>query len=474
MSALAAAVANKDRLELLRDWRVMVLSLLMALLAVTAVVTTYARVAAYEANREAAQALDRKTWLSQGARNPHGAAHFSSWALRPMTAMSLLEPGVLPYAGSGIWMEAHKQNVSRFRPSQDSVSAFDMGSFSLAWILQVIAPLLLLILGAATIARERERGTLRLILATGAGASGVVVAKLRSKLGLVGVPLGAFSVLALLAVQLVPVETGDQPLLRLAVWLALHAVFIAMVVAVAVSISATSISFARALGVAVGVWLFAALLVPKVAASLAAALEPVPSTEVFAANIARDRAALSDGHGDADAAFERSVLARYSVTRLDELPVSFAGLSLEESERQGNIVFDSHFSRLETLYARQRAILRLAGAASPFVAVQNISMALAGTDMASQLRLQRQAEAHRRKVITALNADMIANGAGQDFKYLADSTLWSTIPEFTFTPATFAETLREIWIDVLVLALWAAAIVSLVIRSGMRLTREAV
>jgi ABC-2 type transport system permease protein len=473
MTALAAAVAGKDRRELLRDWRLVVVGVLMVLLAITAIATAYARVSAYESDRVAAEAQDRQTWLSQGARNPHGAAHFSSWALRPMTAMSLLEPGVTPYAGSGIWMEAHKQNVSRFRPAQDSVSVFDMGSFSFAWILQVIAPLLLLVLGAASIARERERGTLRLMLASGVGASGIVVAKLRSTLGLAGAPLGVLTLLALLAVQFVPVTSVGQPVARLALWLALHAVFIALVVAIAISVSASSASFARALAMAAGVWLFATLLVPRVAAGLASSLAPVPSAEVFAADIARDRAALSDGHGDADAAFKRSVLARYNVQRVEDLPVSFAGLSLEESERQGNVVFDRQFARLENLYDRQNTILRLAGAASPLVSVQNISMALAGTDMASQVRLQRQAEAHRRKVITALNADMIANGVGKDFDYLAGPALWHSIPEFVYRPATLVETLREIWLDALILALWAAAAAALVVASTKRITEDA-
>ncbi|MGB3928461.1 MAG: hypothetical protein WBL20_05805, partial [Sphingobium sp.] len=106
----ASAIARKDWREFVRDRRLLVMAALMVLLSLAAVMTAYARVAAYEADRVATERRDRVTWESQGERNPHSVAHFATWALRPLTPLAVLEPGVTPYAGAAIWMEAHNQN----------------------------------------------------------------------------------------------------------------------------------------------------------------------------------------------------------------------------------------------------------------------------------------------------------------------------------------------------------------------------
>jgi hypothetical protein len=49
--------------------------------------------------------------------------------------LAVLDPGVTPYAGSAIWMEAHNRNPARARPVEDAASAFDLGRFSAAYAL---------------------------------------------------------------------------------------------------------------------------------------------------------------------------------------------------------------------------------------------------------------------------------------------------------------------------------------------------
>ena len=101
-----SSIARKDWLEFTRDRRLVVMAALIALLTLAAIATSFVRITEYERDRAATQVRDRVTWENQGERNPHGVAHFASWALRPMTSLSLLDPGVTPYAGSAVWMEA--------------------------------------------------------------------------------------------------------------------------------------------------------------------------------------------------------------------------------------------------------------------------------------------------------------------------------------------------------------------------------
>lgn len=473
MSAVGKAIVVKDWTELRRDPRVVVMMLVAVILALAAVATSYTQVAAYETDRMATEARDRQTWLGQGARNPHGAAHFSSWAMRPLTPLALLDPGVTPYAGTAIWMEAHKQNAPRNRPVQDSASTFDSGQFSLAWALQIIVPLLLFVIGAGAIARERERGTLRMMVASGGNAGRIATAKLGvlARVGaIVLVPVVAIAAGA--ALLLPGANDADQPL-RLLLWLLSYAVFLFIAVAVAIAVSAVASTASRALLALIAIWLVAALLAPRVASGVATMLHSTPAPEVFAARVAEDRAKFSDGHASPAEALKAIVLKRYNVSRVEDLPVNVSGLQLEEGERQGNLVFDRHFGTLAEIYDRQRMVSRVVGAASPLVSLQNISMALAGTDMPSQIAFQRQAEQHRRSVITMLNTDMIRNAGDEDFDYKADPRLWRTIPEFAFRQPPLATVLRAIWPDVAILFGWTLAGWAILRGAQRRLAREA-
>jgi ABC-2 type transport system permease protein len=465
-----SAIAKKDWLEFVRDRRLVLMAALVAALALTAIVTSWTRVAAYEADRNIAEQRDRTTWEGQGARNPHSVAHFATWAMRPLTPMALLDPGVTPYAGSAIWMEAHNQNPARARPVEDSAQAIDLGSFSIAWVLQLLAPLLIAIIAAGAVARERERGTLRLMLASGADVRELV----RQKLGSVGRIAALLLVPLVCAAVLASLMAGPVNLLRLALWAVAYLLFFAVIVAGSVAISARAKTSGQAMLTLVSLWLFAFLLVPRTAAGLAETIAPQPSADALYTAMQADLDKEPDIWEKDAKAFEAGVMARYGVTRIEDLPASLDGIRLEESEAQGNKVFDRHFGALASSYAEQRGIVRTSATLSPLTAIQNVSMALAGTDMAHQLAFQAQAEAHRRKLITGLNTDMIERGKELGFDYKSDAGLWKQFADFRFVSPPLGSVLRSIWIDLAVLAAWLIAALLLLRRAARRLSREGV
>lgn len=447
----AIAIARKDWREFVRDRRLLVMAALVLLLAFAATVTAAARIAAYEADRTATERRDRTTWESQGARNPHSAAHFATWALRPLTPLAVLEPGVTPYAGSAIWMEAHHQNGARARAVDDAAIAFDTGTFSVAWILQTILPLLLFVIAAGLVARERERGTLRLLLVGGAEPRGLLPAKL---VGLARIAL-ILAAPVLLAGLIAAGAAGSVEPLRLLLWAGVHILFLGIVATAGVAVSAASRTLSAAMLALVGLWCVAVLIAPRAGTTLAQAVAPVPAPDAFWSRLQADLARAPDPFSDK--VFEAAVLKRYGATTVEALPVSFAGLQLDASERVGATVFDRHFGALAAIHARQRAAMRWASLISPLPALQNISMALAGTDGAHQLAFQRQAEAHRRRTIGLLNRDMADHGAGRDFDYRAGPELWRATPDFRFRPPPLGQVLRGIVPDLLILLGWAGA-----------------
>lgn len=473
-TAAVRLLASKDATELRRDRRLLGAMLLVALLALAAIAATWVRAAEHERDRAAATAMERQSWLAQGPRDPHSAAHFAQWAFRPITAPALLDPGTLPHSGSAIWMEAHARNPAAFRPAEDRAGSLDLGEFSAAWVLQVIAPLLLLVLAAGAVARERERGTLRLLLASGAPEGMVVRAKAHSLL-----QIGALLALPLLAVAAVAVLLAPEPptadeLGRTVLWCAAHAAFLLIPVLIGVAASARARSTAAALGVLIGLWTVAVPLAPRAAASLAEALHPTPSGERFWAGIQTEIRDGRDGGPTAEqrnAAFREGLLQRHGVSDVDELPISFRGANLDYNERHGNAVFARHYAKLDRTTEHQRGVMRAFSVLTPLIAMQNVSTALAGTDNAHSRHFAIQAEAERQRVVNALNRDLTVNGVGNP-SYKADQRLWRSFGLFEPAPLPLSRALSRIWPDLLILAGWLVLGWWLLARAGRVLRQE--
>lgn len=456
MSAPSRTIARQTLRLWWRERRLPVIVILLLGLGGLSTLLSAQRAAESERDRVAAEALDRETFASQGARNPHSVAHFSRFAFRPLAPGATLDPGIGPYAGIAIWMEAHWQDPANYRPAEDRIELGRFADLSLAWLLQVLAPLLVIALAFDALSGELERGTWSLLLGSGACVGAVVRGKALALAAVFGAIL-----LLLVAAQLLTMlprasaQVGDV-WLRASAWTLAHAGYLAVWVLLAL---AASLRFARArtaLVVLLAAWTLTTLIAPRLAGTLAESLAPTPTPGEFSAAIARDLRDGMDGHDPADArrkAFEQQVLAEYGVERIEDLPVSFAGLALQEGERYGHQVFDRHFGALADGYRAQERWRRLGALAGPLPVLQQISMAAAGTDVAHHVDFMDQAEAQRRVIVRALDEDMIQHGAGQDFAYLADESLWRSIPEFEYAPPRYlAQASRHGWDGVIMLA----------------------
>ncbi|MEW6280660.1 MAG: ABC transporter permease subunit, partial [Candidatus Eremiobacterota bacterium] len=123
--------------------------------------------AAARSEIEQARSGERRRWLEQGSKNPHSAAHWGVYAFRPRLAPAAIDPGLDPYLGVAVWVEAHKQNAAMFRPADDSTGLARWARLTPAFVLQKLVPLGLILFAFGAVAGERERGTLRQVLALG-------------------------------------------------------------------------------------------------------------------------------------------------------------------------------------------------------------------------------------------------------------------------------------------------------------------
>jgi ABC-2 type transport system permease protein len=449
MSA-ARAILAKDVQELSRDGRALLTLGLVLLLGVAALWLSAQRMQVSETARIEAAARERQTWLSQGPANPHSVAHFSMYAFKPQTSLALFEPGLAPYLGEAIWLEAHYQDPARFRAAEDATEARRFADLSPAWIVAVALPLVVIALGFASLAREREQGLWRQLAATGVssremlwGKAGWLLAMAAGLAALVSLPT-----LLVSAGLPAPADAGMRwALIGLAVLL-----YAAALTGVTLAVSAASRTARGALLGLLAFWMVSVVLLPRLAGTAADALAPVPGATDFWTKV---RTELREGRDERARRLEAETLERFGVAKVEDLPVSFAGIELQASEEHGNAIFDKHFGAIREAHARQQSLMRVAGFLSPAIAFRNASAAFAGTDAAHHWHFAAAAEAHRRKLVKILNDDMTARAKGQDFEYKADPKLWASIPAFDYAPPSWTVA-RGALIDLLILAFWVA------------------
>jgi ABC-2 type transport system permease protein len=272
--------------------------------------------------------------------------------------------------------------------------------------MHLFVPLVVLILSAVSITRDRENGTLPLTLSLGVSFGGVAAGKclgLLFALALIAAP-GLLASMAVLAVQSAGAELSGG---RLAAYLLVTAAHLAVVAALGTAVSARMRSSRDALLVGLTAWVVLWIVLPRALPVLANRVWPLPSRSAFEASVERDLRALGDSHNPNDPsflAFRTALLRQHGVESVAELPQNVNGLLMAESERHTAAAYGAHVDRIHGILDRQEAVMSLGGVASPYLSLRGLSMAIAGADVAYQREFERQAEVWRFELIQRLNA----------------------------------------------------------------------
>jgi ABC-2 type transport system permease protein len=432
---LIRAVAAKEWLEMRRDRRLVALFLITLLLMAAALAFGAVENARVTRERAAAAEADRQLWNGQSAKNPHAAAHFGQYAFKPESPLALADPGVDPYVGSAVWLEAHKQNEAQYRPARDGGVSARLGGLSLAFILQIVAPLLVLLAGFQSFSGERESGTLKQLLSLGARPSDLFAGKALALIGAVFALLAPAAIGAALALAFLTdrekLSLADQ-FLRLGAATLGYGAYLAGFAFLTLAVSALARSSRAALVALLAFWLVNSFIAPRLAADVAQAMAPVPTAQQFRAAITADKA-KTFGHDErhpAFIAFRGEVLKSYGVSRVEDLPVSFRGLALRKDDESGYAIYDRHFGALQAAFEQQDAIAEAGGFLFPLLALRPFSMAFAGSDSRAQFDFATAAEAHRRMIQNQVSDNIIH--FQRDESYVAGPELWKRIAAFAY------------------------------------------
>ncbi|MBH1659470.1 DUF3526 domain-containing protein [Stenotrophomonas maltophilia] len=437
----ALAVAATQLTLMWRERRVLWLALARLLIAGASVLSGAARLTLQAQERQAVSAEEARLWDSQGTIDPHSAAHVGRAIPAPVRPLAALDPGLTDFLGTSVFIEGHAQNPARHRAVDAGTALSRFQGFSAAWALQVVAPLLIILAGFATLSGDTARETLRQELGTGASAgvliSGRVIALATASLLLV---------LTMLLISLPGLSVQYGAAADLAALLALAAAYVLYLLvfcALTVGVSALAGSARTSLVVLLGFWVVSTLLVPRVAPAIAESLYPTPSAPSFRAGVTEEAENGVDGHDPADKrldALRATVMARYRVDNVDDLPLNFRGVALEFAEANSTRVYNRHFDRLHAPYQQQDATQRLFGLVSPTLALQSWSRAFAGTDFPAHLAFLRGVEDYRYRLIQALNQEVKLHKAPQGGKHVADIAGITRSVQYRAPQQTLADT----------------------------------
>jgi ABC-2 type transport system permease protein len=469
------AIARKELTECRRDGRMIAIMGLIALLVLVSLVTGWSTHAEQRRQAQRAQQDDQATFANQGRKPPHSAAHFGRMAYKPIPPLAVFDPGAAPYLGQVIWLEAHVRNPAMFRPAEDAPELRRLADLSVAGVLTLLVPLLVFVIGYGAFAGERERGTLRQVMSSGAGIGRLFAGKIAVVAG-IGIAVSLIAIAATLVLVLsVPGDVAaGNTIIRSACLVLGYAHYSLAWAAVALFVSARARGARSALLILLSVWAMSVVVLPRVAASVAEHAYPTPDSRMFWADTANAiRANRPARDSEAYLSAERQVLGRalgreVTVEESAAMAVNRAGLNMEVSEVLGAKTHAEAYRGLYATYGKQQYVRRLVSTLSPAIALQHLSSALAGTDIAAHRHFSLQAERQRNVVIRAMNEDMMLKGAGQGFDYLADPDFWVRIPDFAYQPPSASFAVRSAAWDLLMLQLWSVLAFWLAWRAARR------
>jgi ABC-2 type transport system permease protein len=452
-----AIIAGKDLREFIRDGRLFWAGGLIVVLMLTAVAVGWTHQREVQAEHVSGQALDYDAWLNQGPRHPHDAATQGMHVFKPEPPLAIFDPGIEPFVGSTVWLQAHRQSEVKFRPAQDATGLRRFGNLSAAWVLQTLASLLIIILGFNAVSAERESGTLRQLLSLGVSTRALLLGKATALAASVAILLiPGFVFLAVMAIVGTSGAGGLDAVWRLS-WLGVgYGLYLGFYIFLVLAVSVLARSSRAALIVLLGLWIAGSLVAPRAASELADLLDPTPSRLDFDNKLSSELATAS----------EEVWLKNFGVrTKWDpSVPLNKWGEALEIDDHAGYGVYDRNFGALWDTFERHQGMHEWFGLVAPLLAVRGFSMGIAGTDFAQHRDFTTAAETQRRLIQDIVSDDLVRHAdplGNAHFTYKAGSELWATVPRFEYhiPPVSFA--LARHWQGLLTLAIAFCASVML-------------
>ncbi|MEM9859369.1 MAG: DUF3526 domain-containing protein [Bacteroidota bacterium] len=456
-------IIKKEFLTALRDTRLQVSGGILIVLMLIAVFVGRQGQKLVQEERAKAQSAMYDKWLDQGNKHPHSAAHYGQFAFKPKPVLSFLDVGLDNYTGISVFLEAHKQNEVLFSAAQDSNGMTRFGEMTAALILQVLLPLLIIFLTFNIFSKEREEGTLKLIHAQGLSMRQLFMGKVWGTYLMVLLIFLPIILVAYLLLNEQSASLDPEVTIKFLLLTGGYAIYFLVFVLLCVLISAFAKTSGFSLLTLLGMWIASCIILPKATANLADKVYQIPSQFDFR-NAIYDKVKNGiDGHNPSDmrlASLKQEVLDQYGVKTIEELPVNWSGIAMQAGEEYTDKVYDAEFSKIESIFNEQNRLSEWMGFINPYLAVRNLSMALAGTDFYHHVVFTKAAEDYRRGFVKKMNKDMEVNHKPEVAygDYTANEEMWASVPPFEYQLPSASTILSKQWRSCAALMFWLAGL----------------
>ena len=448
-----------------------------AVLTLASVVVNTMTMQAKAHDREHLQEASEARFIEQPDRHPHRMVHYGHYVFRTPSPLSILEPGVDAYTGTAIFLEGHRQNSAMFADQRQSSGMTRFSSLSPAFMLQLILPLLIVLIGYATLTREKEAGTLNIMLTQGVDKSQLIFGKF------LALAAGGMVLLLPFVVASVFAWVAGESLLVTVSFIMGYLLYILLWCAIVVCVSASSKRGSASFAALIAIWVVLCMLVPRIGSSAAAAIVPSPGKLEADFAVLDELRKLGDGHNANDPAFEKlkqNMLAQYDVESVEELPINFRGVVAQYSEKKLTDVLNQFAEQRMDDELAQAEIARLFGWLSPTVALRTYSMMVSGTNLETHHRFLREAEILRFDFVQALNRlhqDELDYQTDKDrYKDAAnakaarvDASHWQVLSDFDFVPQAGSVRIQEGLLYLAQLVFWLVLLVILIQQASRRM-----
>ena len=468
MSTLIIIAADEWRYWVRSRLGVVILIAGLALTVVSAVLSVNDMVAVAH-HRKHMQAEADAQFYEQPDRHPHRMVHYGHYAFRTPPPLSIVDPGLDALTGSTIFLEGHRQNSAMFADRKSSADLAKFGSLTPAFVVQKLAPLLLILLGYNVISRERETRTMDQMIAQGIGSTRILAGKgiaLAAAAGLVLLPLATTAALT--------VSRGESVAV-VVLFIIGYATYLLIWCALIVLISTLARSRGASFGILLAVWIVLSLLLPPLSSSVAAAILNTPGKieTDFAVIAAKEK--VGDGHNADDPAFvdlKNKLLQQYQVESVEQLPLNFRGVVAAVAETELTEILNRFAEQRMQSEIEQSQIARAFGWLSPVLSVREFSMTLAGVNLETHHRFLRETEKLRFDFVQSLNElqaqkltylDDInrSRNAESEKRTRIDAQNWAMLNEFRFEASPSEERIAAIVAPSLKLLTWFVVAIGL-------------
>lgn len=453
------SIFKKEIISAIRDKRLLILSTLTLLLLAVALFSGYNRFAVLKAEKEELNEANRKDWETQELKHAHSAAHYGTYIYTPQPLLSFFDLGIQNYTGSSIRIEAHLQQEAQFSNAMESSSSIRFGNMSIALVLQILLPLLLIFICFNTVSSEKENSTFKLLLIQGGSIKKILWQKTAAYTVIALVILLPVLLLSVLFPVVNGIPFSKEVLPQILLLFLLYGAFYFIIIALSIAVSAISNSSRNALMVMLGFWLVFVILLPKYAANLGDDLHPLTSKKSLQMAIAAGIKNGVDGHNPDNARtklFVDSILKAYKVDTVLKLPINIDGLMMQGDEDYKAVVTKKYFGKLYNQIEKQNKVTHYVSFINPFIALRDLSMGICQTDYANQVVFEQQVQTYRLYMMRYLNEYMSYHTKAGDWDTKATRDVFTGLKKFTYKPLTIYQSIGNYSLLVIAILLWLA------------------